>query len=65
MEKDQKYSILVSWTKGELTKSEFANNHPLTLSEANLLLQKVKKTVFPPGTTATFEIVEQSEENCI
>ncbi len=57
MEKDDKFSILITWTKGELTKSEFANNNPLSQDEAKLMLQKVRKTVFPKGTIATFEIV--------
>ena len=57
MIKDEKYSVQVTWTKDDVTKSEIANNYPLSMDEAKLMLQKVRKTVFPKGTTPTFDIV--------
>ena len=57
MIKDEKYSVQVTWTKDDVTKSEIANNYPLAMDEAKLMLQKVRKTVFPKGTTSTFDIV--------
>jgi hypothetical protein len=57
MIKDEKYSVQVTWTKDDVTKSEIANNYPLSMDEAKLMLQKVRKTVFPKGTTSTFDIV--------
>jgi hypothetical protein len=53
MIKDEKYSVQVTWTKDDVTKSEIANNYPLSMDEAKLMLQKVRKTVFPKGTTST------------
>lgn len=57
MKKDEKYSILVTWTKDNLTKSEIVNNYPLSMDESKLMLQKVRKTVFPKGTTSSFDII--------